>query len=530
MTLNLSPDDRALILVLSDQLTHSLASLSAGRKTKDRVLMAEVKDEASGVPHHVKKIALLFSAMRHFRDELKKDGWQNVDYVPLDAAGNTGSLLGEVKRAIADDAPTHIVIVEPGDYTLLKSMEQWESTLGIPVSILPDDRFVCSRPEFKDWAEGRKELRMENFYRDMRRKTGLLMDGEKPEGGKWNYDHDNREKAPADHRFPDIPRFQPDSTTQDVLALVSEHFPDHVGTLDGFGFAVTREDALTCLDAFIDERLETFGRYQDAMLIGQRFMSHSILSPYINAGLLDPVEVCQRAANAYYAGEAPLNAVEGFIRQIIGWREYIRGIYWTQMPGYLDLNYFGADRPLPDFYWTGDTDMKCMSEAIDQTLEEAYAHHIQRLMVTGNFAMLIGVSPREIHEWYLAVYIDAYEWVELPNTHGMSQFADGGRMSTKPYASGGNYINKMSNYCKSCAYTVSKKTGEGACPFNALYWDFLARNRDKLKDNHRIARIYSTWDRMGEDKQDEYRSSAKAFLDKLDTKREAKPEQPSLDL
>jgi deoxyribodipyrimidine photolyase-related protein len=515
MTLSLSADDRALILVLSDQLSPGLASLQLGRKTKDIVLMAEVAGEATGVPHHKKKIALLFSAMRHFCAELKDAGWQNVDYVPLDSPGNTASLLGEARRAIARHKPTCLVVVEPGEYSLFKAMEEWEAELNIPVTILTDDRFLCSIDEFHSWAAGRKELRMENFYREMRRKTGLLMDGDSPEGGKWNYDHDNREKAPEDHVFPGIPKFEPDAVTKTVLELVETHFPDHVGTLDGFGFAVTRAGALACLDRFIVERLETFGRYQDAMLLGQRFMSHSILSPYINAGLLDPLEVCQRAADAYYAGQAPLNAVEGFIRQIIGWREYIRGIYWLEMPDYLELNFFGADRPLPEFYWTGKTDMTCLSQAIDQTLEEAYAHHIQRLMITGNFAMLIGASPKDVHEWYLAVYADAFEWVELPNTLGMSQFGDGGRMSTKPYAAGGNYINKMSNYCKSCAYSVSKKTGEGACPFNYLYWDFLARNREKLKSNHRIARIYSTWDRMGEEKQAAYRGSAAAFLDRL---------------
>lgn len=515
MTHSLSPDDHALIVVLWDHLTPDIASLACARKTKDTVLFVEAKDEATTVPHHKKKLAFLLSAMRHFAQGLKADGWVNVDYVQLDDAANTGSLLDEVKRAVQRIDPTQVIIVEPSDYRLHKSIEQWGAVLGIPVTVLPDDRFLCSIDDFKEWAKDRKERRMENFYRDMRRQTGLLMDGNNPEGCKWNYDHDNREPAPQGHQFPDIPGFEPDAITQDVLALVETHFPDHVGTLEPFWFAVTRAQALEALDAFIDERLATFGRYQDAMLVGERFMSHSILSIYINAGLLDPMEVCQRAQTAYYAGHAPLNAVEGFIRQVIGWREYIRGIYWLEMPGYLDKNFFGADRPLPDFYWTGKTDMKCLSQAIEQTLEEAYAHHIQRLMITGNFAMLIGTKPEEIHEWYLAVYADAYEWVELPNTHGMSQYADGGAMSTKPYAAGGNYINKMSNYCKSCKYSVSKKTGEGACPMNYLYWDFLARNRGKLKGNHRLSRIYSNWDRMGEDKQADYRDSAAKFLNRL---------------
>jgi len=515
MTADLSPDDKALILVLSDQLSEDLASLRMGRKTKDVVLMAEVKDEASGVPHHKKKIAFLFSAMRHFADALKSDGWQTLDYVQLDDEGNNGSLIGEVERAVERHSPTKIVIVQPGDYGLLDAMRTWQEALGIPVILLEDDRYICTRDTFEAWADGRKDFRMEYFYREMRKQTGLLMDGDAPEGGKWNYDHDNREAAPEDHEFPDIPAFEPDAVTQDVLDLVEAHFAGHVGTVRPFRFGVTRAHALTCLDDFIERRLPNFGKYQDAMLVGQRFMSHSILSFYINAGLLDPREVCQRAADAYYAGAAPLNAVEGFIRQIIGWREFIRGVYWHEMPGYVESNYFGADRPLPDFYWTGETDMLCLSQAIEQTLEEAYAHHIQRLMITGNFAMLIGVAPKEIHEWYLAVYADAFEWVEMVNTLGMSQFADGGRMASKPYAAGGNYMNKMSNYCKSCRYKVSKKTGDDACPFNYLYWDFLARNREKLKNNHRISRIYSTWDRMGEDKQSAYRESASTFLERL---------------
>ncbi|MEO0413076.1 MAG: cryptochrome/photolyase family protein [Pseudomonadota bacterium] len=509
-----SSEDARLILVLGDQLSQNLASLRQARKTKDIILMAEVNEEATYVRHHKKSIAFIFSAMRHFAKALKDDGWQHVDYVPI-AESKSGSLLGEVKAALERHSFGEVVIVEPGEMRLLNSMHQWQHELGKAVTLLPDDRFLSSVDEFKRWAEGRKELRMEHFYRVMRRKTGLLMDGDQPEGGKWNYDHDNRKPAGDEMQFPPQPRFEPDDITCDVLSEVRQRFDNHVGSLEPFWFAVTREQALECLDDFIAKRLPNFGDYQDAMLVGERFMNHSILSLYINAGLLDPLEVCERAAQAYYDGDAPINAAEGFIRQVIGWREYIRGIYWLEMPGYVEQNYFGADRDLPDFYWTGETDMTCLSEAIEQTLEEAYAHHIQRLMITGNFAMLIGTDPKKIHEWYLAVYADAFEWVELPNTLGMSQFADGGRMSSKPYASGGNYINKMSNYCKNCRYSVSKKTGEEACPFNYLYWDFLARNEDKLKGNHRIARIYSTWHRMTDEKKAAYRESAAAFLSTL---------------
>ena len=357
---------------------------------------------------------------------------------------------------------------------------------------------------------------MEYFYREMRKKTGLLMDGDKPVGGKWNFDSENRKPAADDLFIPEPLSFEPDEVTRTVLNLVEDRFSSHFGNLAPFWFAVTREDAEAARDHFISEALPHFGDYQDAMLQGQRFLYHSVLSHYINCGLLDPVDVCQRAAEAYANGNAPLNAVEGFIRQIIGWREFVRGIYWLKMPSYAKENFFQAERKLPSFYWTGETDMLCLAEAIKQTKEEAYAHHIQRLMVTGNFAMLIGVAPEEIHEWYLAVYADAFEWVELPNVIGMSQFADGGVLGSKPYASSGSYINKMSNYCGECKFDVKKKTGDGACPFNALYWDFLARNEDKLGQNARLRNPYSTWRRMSDNKRQDYLDSAAAFLSKLD--------------
>ncbi|MEO1266001.1 MAG: cryptochrome/photolyase family protein, partial [Pseudomonadota bacterium] len=342
----------------------------------------------------------------------------------------------------------------------------------------------------------------------------LTEDGE-PEGGKWNYDAENRKPAGDDLFMPDIPRFPPDAITQDVLKLVGKRFHNHFGDLEPFWFGVTSEHAEQALSVFIAHALPRFGDFQDAMLTDQRFLYHSVLSLYINAGLLDPLQVCERVAEAYDEGHAPLNAAEGFIRQIIGWREYIRGIYWLKMPDYADVNFFEADRKLPDFYWTGETEMHCLAQAITQTKEEAYAHHIQRLMITGNFAMLAGVNPSEINEWYHIVYADAFEWVEMPNTIGMSQFADGGLLGSKPYASGGNYISKMSNYCQSCTYDVKKKTGEGACPFNSLYWDFLARNEGKLKGNQRLATVYSSWRRMSGEKQRDYRETAKAFLDTL---------------
>ncbi|MEL7452660.1 MAG: cryptochrome/photolyase family protein, partial [Pseudomonadota bacterium] len=353
------------------------------------------------------------------------------------------------------------------------------------------------------------------FYRDMRRKTGLLMDGDKPVGGQWNFDSENRKPAKGDLFMPVPHRTKPDEMTEAVIKLVDKRFGDHFGDLDPFWYAVTHADAETAFTHFLDTGLSSFGDYQDAMLEGEKFLYHAIISLYLNIGLLDPLDVCRRVEREYQEGRAPINAVEGFIRQIIGWREYVRGIYWANMPGYDDRNFLDAKRPLPAFYWTGQTDMACIRAAVTQTREEAYAHHIQRLMVTGNFALISGINPREVHEWYLAVYADAYEWVELPNTLGMSQFADGGLLGSKPYASSGNYINKMSDHCSACRYSVSKKTGPDACPFNPLYWDFLVRNEGVLRGNPRMAQMYRTWDRMGDQKKQDYLDSAKAILDAL---------------
>jgi deoxyribodipyrimidine photolyase-related protein len=477
--------------------------------------MAEVMEEASYVPHHKKKIAFLFSAMRHFAESLREDGW-TVDYVQLDDDGNSGSFTGELKRAIGRHGADRILVTEPGEWRVRQDMETWAEETGLPVDILEDDRFLCPHEDFRGWAEGRKALRMEYFYREMRRKTGLLMEDGEPAGGKWNYDAENRKPAEASLFMPKPHRTETDPITEEVLALVANRFADNFGDLEPFWFAVTREEAEAARAHFIAEALPDFGDYQDAMLAGEKFLYHSLLSLYINAGLLDPLETCRMAEEAWKAGDAPLNAVEGFIRQIIGWREYVRGIYWLKMPDYAGLNFFGADRPLPDFYWTGETDMACLRAAITQTKEDAYAHHIQRLMLTGNFALLAGIDPKAVHEWYLAVYADAYEWVELPNTLGMSQYADGGLLGTKPYAAGGNYISKMSDYCDGCRFDVKQKTGSGACPFNSLYWDFVSRNADKLRSNPRMARVYSTWDRMKDDRQDEYLDTAAMFLETLE--------------
>ncbi len=476
--------------------------------------MAEVAQEAGYVRHHKKKIAFVFSAMRHHAAALSDAGWR-VRYVRLDDPDNTGALCTEVKRAVNDLSAESVLVTEPGEYRLKEALATIPGECDVTLSILADDRFLCSQQAFQDWATGRKQLRMEYFYREMRRTTGLLMDGDKPEGGQWNFDAQNRKPAAGDLFMPEPLSTPPDAITNDVLDLVEARFDTHFGNLRPFWFAVTRVGALDALEHFVTEALPSFGDYQDAMLKGERFLYHSVLAQYINAGLLGPLEVCRRVERAYYEGHAPINAAEGYIRQIIGWREYVRGIYWMKMPGYTSQNFLGADRPLPEFYWTGKTDMACMAAAIGQTRDEAYAHHIQRLMVTGNFAMLAGVDPHDVHEWYLAVYADAYEWVEAPNVIGMSQFADGGLLASKPYAASGNYINKMSDHCGHCRYDVKTKTGDGACPFNPLYWDFLIRNERKLRGNPRLGQAYRTWDRMSDEKKAAYLDSAQVILDAL---------------
>jgi deoxyribodipyrimidine photolyase-related protein len=506
---------KALILVLGDQLSPTLASLQGVDRANVVVVLAEVWDEATYVRHHQAKIALVFSAMRHFAEELRADGWQ-VDYVKLDDPANTGSLRGEVERALSRHQASSLRVVEPGEWRLQEDFEQWSDSLGCPVEILPDTRFLCSRTEFYAWAAPRKELRMEFFYRDMRRQTGLLMEGDKPVGGKWNYDAENRSGPPKGLSPPTPPRFAPDAVTQEVMALVTARFGTHFGSLEQFNWPVTAAEAERALDCFLRERLPDFGTWQDAMVAGQDFMFHGLISPAINLGLLDPLEVCRRAEAEYRAGRAPLNAVEGFIRQIIGWREYIRGMYWLEMPGLAEANALNAQRPLPEFFWTGETKMRCLSECVRTTREHAYAHHIQRLMVLGNFALLAGINPQEVSDWFLVVYADAFEWVELPNVAGMALHADGGRLASKPYAASGAYINRMSDYCRGCAYDVKQKVGPEACPFNALYWDFMARNEKKLGKNMRLANPYATWRRMSDEQRAGYRASAEVFLESLE--------------
>jgi deoxyribodipyrimidine photolyase-related protein len=500
-----------LILVLGDQLTDTLSALRAADPKRDLVVMAEVAEEAGYVPHHPRKIAFLFSAMRHFAAQLERDGWR-VAYTRLDDPENSGTIGGELLRRAQAEGAEEVVATQPGEWRLIEALED----LPLTVRQLPDDRFIASLKAFDAWAEGRKSLRMEYFYREMRRETGLLMAGDGPEGGQWNYDHDNR-KPPPDHAdFPHPMRFTPDEIVEEVLALVAARFGDNFGELEDYWFAATSGQAKRAFAHFLDTGLPRFGDYQDAMVAGERHLYHAVISLYLNAGLLDALEICRAAEARYRDGRAPLNAVEGFIRQILGWREFMRGIYFREGPGYTARNVLGHDRQLPAAYWGAETDMRCISEAVGQIRAEGYGHHIQRLMVTGNFALLAGIDPAEVHEWYLAVFVDAYEWVEAPNVIGMSQFADGGVVASKPYVSSGNYIDRMSDYCGGCAYSVKKKTGEGACPFNLLYWHFLDRHRDRFENNPRMAQMYRTWDRMEEARRDTVLREAEAFLARME--------------
>jgi deoxyribodipyrimidine photolyase-related protein len=480
---------RHLILVLGDQLDASASAFDGFDPRLDAVWMAEVAGESEHVVSSQPRTALFLAAMRHFREALRARGW-TVHYTELDAAGNTQTLAGELARAIRRLRPAGLIMTEPGDYRVGQDLVAAARTAAVDLEVRTDRHFLCPLEDFRRHAEGRKQLRMEFFYREMRRRHRVLLDPEgEPEGGQWNFDHDNRgafpQGGPAGLRPPVA--FPPDELTREVIALVRTRFASHPGDLDAFDWPVTPSDARRALRDFVTHRLPDFGTYQDAMWTNEPWLYHSRLAAAMNLKLLDPREVIAAAEEAYRSGRVGLASAEGFIRQILGWREYVRGIYWLKMPGYAETNALGADEPLPAFYWTGETEMACLREAVGQTLRLGYAHHIQRLMVTGLYSLLLGVRPREICAWYLGVYVDAVEWVELPNTHGMSQYADGGVMASKPYAATGNYLQRMGNHCAGCRFDPGQRTGEKACPFTTLYWDFLLRHERLLAANQRMA-------------------------------------------
>ncbi len=501
--------------IFGDQLNRRLVEVAQLDKKNTMILMCEVRQEATYAHHHPKKIALIFAAMRHFAEELRADGF-DVEYVKYDDSDNSGSFDGELARMVEKYQLQKISLVEPAEYRVLQKIVSWQKQYSIKFEVLPDVRFLCSQNEFRAWAKDKKQLRLEFFYREMRKKYKILLDRlGKPIGGKWNYDSENRKPPQANMKSLKRISHKKDQITTEVLDLVAREFGKNFGDLLPFHLAINRQQALIEARHFIENLLPIFGDYQDAMVAGEAYLNHSLLSSYINIGLLEPLEICQMAEKSYHQGRAPLNAVEGFIRQILGWREYVRGIYWLSMPQYLENNFLSAKRDLPKLYWGEKTAMFCLAEVVKQTKEHAYSHHIQRLMITGNFALIAGIAPKQVHEWYLGVYADAFEWVELPNTLGMALHADAGLMASKPYAASGKYISRMSNFCESCRFDPEVVVGENACPFNALYWNFMNENEAKLKTNQRLQFVYPTWNKMTQEKRDLILKQAQKNLEKL---------------
>lgn len=500
---------RDLVLVLGDQLDVNSSAFDTFDPATDAVWMAEVREESTHVWSHKSRTAVFLSAMRHFRERLRKKG-VTVHYRRLDDADNRGSLAAELVHAVESLKPQRLVVTEPGDYRVFDSLTATAKKLAVPLVVRVDRHFYSTLEQFNAHAAERKQLRLEFFYRELRKRTGVLMADGDPVGGVWNFDADNRGRfgkgGPGAVRPP--VRFMPDAITKEVLTLVDEQFTDHPGSLQHFDWPVTPELAERALADFVEHRLPLFGQYQDAMWTAEPYLYHARLSAAMNLKLLNPRAVVEAAEAAYHVGHAPLPAVEGFVRQILGWREYVRGIYWRLMPEYLTRNALNATAPLPAFYWTADTDMNCLRQAIGQTLEYGYAHHIQRLMVTGLFALLLGVEPKQVHEWYLAVYVDAVEWVEVPNVVGMSQFADGGVMASKPYIASGKYVQRMSNYCTGCRYNPAQSTGEDACPFTTLYWDFVLRHETMLAANPRTVMQVKNLTRLKADEKVAIRAAA----------------------
>ena len=494
-----------LVLIFGDQLDESAPVLASLDPQRDVVWMAEVMEESTHVWCSKQRAVLFLSAMRHFAQMLRSKGL-TVFYRQIDDPDNQQSLAAELGSAIVAYRPKQVVMTAPGDWRVLASIRSVCEACGVPLQIHEDAHFFSTVADFRAHAKGRKQLRLEYWYRECRQRHGVLMDGDEPAGGKWNFDHENRAAFPKSGP-PERPlplRFEPDAVTCDVICWVNSVLAGHPGTVapsvQGFGWPVTRQQALALLSDFIVHRLPQFGLYQDAMWTDEPWLFHSHIASALNLKLLSAREVVSEVEQAWRRGDVPIESAEGFIRQVLGWREYVRGIYWTQMPDYAEMNALSAERPLPSFFWTGETEMNCLSQAISQTLETGYAHHIQRLMVTGLYTLMFGVDPRQVHAWYLSVYVDAVEWVELPNVVGMSQYADGGLMASKPYVATGKYISRMSNYCASCRFKPDESVGEQACPFTTLYWDFLLRHRAVLRGNQRMAMQLKNLDRLSDER------------------------------
>ena len=506
---------KKLILILGDQLDADSAALRDINPKTDEVLMVESVSEAQYVWSHKARIALFLSAMRHFAEFLKNQGFPltYIEHSPK-------SIIEELKSKIIEEKFTHLVCVEPGEWRLKQSIEALSAELNIVLDIQQDTHFYCTHSEFKDWVANKKELRLEYFYRLMRKTHGILIDSNgNPEGGQWNFDRDNRKPFPkkGPGLIPPPELFEPDAITKTVLAEVGERYSDHPGSLMHFQWPVTRQQALQALDGFVEYRLVTFGIYEDAMWTDTPFGWHSLLSSSLNLKLLNPREVIEAVLVAWKKYDLELATVEGFIRQILGWREFVRGMYFLDMPQMALDNFYDHQNRLPAWYWTGDTKMRCMQESIGQTLKYGYAHHIQRLMVTGNFALLAEILPKDVCDWYLAIYVDAIEWVELPNTAGMALFASGGRFTSKPYIASGAYIKRMSNYCDSCQYKPDVRFGDGACPMTNLYWNFLIKHRTQFEASPRTRLMTANLSRISEADQQAIQIDATRLLGDLNS-------------
>ena len=478
---------RYLCLILGDQLNRDSLIFEGFDPDQDCLWMAETLGESTHVPSHQQRSLMFLAAMRHFAEALRQEALPLI-YWSLDDPQPQADFACALRATLASQAFQGLRVVLPGDFRVLAQLKQLSRDEKIPLEVLADRHFIALPGEFSRWAKGKKQLRMEYWYRQLRKRTGILMRGSQPEGGEWNYDKDNRTsfgKSGPGWLAPAL-QFPLDELTQGAMAAVARHFSHNPGSLVGFGWPVTRAQALQQLAFFIDNQLPLFGHYQDAMWTGEPWLYHSRLSAALNLKLLSPREVLLAAEQAYQAGRAPLNAVEGFVRQILGWREFVRGLYWLHMPQWREMNALSAHQPLPDFYWQGEVDMQCMAQSLGQVIRYGYGHHIQRLMVTGLFAQLWQVAPGQIHAWYLAMYVDAVEWVELPNVLGMSQYADDGLMASKPYIATGRYIDRMSNYCSHCPYQPDLAEGDRACPFTTLYWAFLEKHRERFAGHPRI--------------------------------------------
>lgn len=499
-------NQKEALFVFHDQL--NLKKLPSDvLETKPLIILAESFEKGNSLPYHKHKLIYVLSCMRHFALECIEAGY---DVCYLSSREHYDGILSNF---MSHNPDIKMHCMSPSEWDSRERLHSVQENYPENITIHPNTFFLADSDKWKDKIG--QGYRMEYFYRDMRKQTGYLMDGDKPEGGEWNYDKENRKKLPKNIEIPDVPKIDPDEITQKVIELVNEHFPDHFGSTDNFYLATNRKDALALAEDFFNHRIVQFGPYEDALKQKEYLLFHSGLSTYLNNGLLLPEELCDMAEKSYKEGEAPINSVEGYIRQIIGWREFIKIYYEAMMPEVREANHFNFENNLPDFYWTAETKMECVAEAVRPVVQSGYSHHIPRLMILSNIANLTETDPRLLNEWFWFAFTDAYEWVTLPNVLGMSTFADGGVLASKPYVSGGNYINKMSDHCKNCSYKISKKTGDDACPFNYLYWNFVDNHREAFEENGRVSFMVNMYGKKSENEKNEIRESSHRFISEL---------------